>query len=111
MILTGEIIHGETPGDGLLIQRLRLPRYGMQFTGLNLALSAYHMLYVCQEQQVPQLCGIKNIWRMNDHLVAALLILEGHGSHGVAIALRCNGAMMQEDVYLEFRAIRCQHGF
>ena len=60
VILARQPVHGETPGDGLLVERVGRAGQGVQLAGLRLALGADDVLHVSQRQQVAQLGGVED---------------------------------------------------
>ena len=83
VILAGQMIHGETPGDRLLVERIGL-RQGMQLAGLGNRFGADHVLDAGRLEEVAGFRGIDHKVGFDVEEIAGLEV--AHRDRGNAIA-------------------------
>jgi hypothetical protein len=109
MVLTGEVVNREAPGDSLLIERIRSPIERVRFRRFISALCPDDVLDIPEGKEISELGRVKHIRGADlDSVIAG--IGERHTSHAIAVGLNSNGAMLHKNPYAATAAIRGKHG-
>ena len=110
VLLPLQMVNSKTPGDRLLVERVRIARQRVQLPRLRLILGADHMLHLGQLEQIPQLGRIEHIGRPTDNLAAAL-VLQSHCTEKIAVQLNSHRAMAEQQIDLAAGTVGSQQLF
>ena len=111
VIFIREVIEREAPANRLLIERIRRAGQRVRLPGLRLTLGADDVLDVGEFQQIAQFGSVEDVGRVDDGLVAAEHIFQRDRQHLVAVGLRADGLVVQEDAQMPAGTIGREHGF
>ena len=110
MVFARQPVHGEAPGDGLLVQRVGIAGQGVQLAGLRLALGADDVLHAGQFQQVAGFGGVEEPVRADRRFVAAGEAAQRDGADAVAITFSAGRDLPAAYLQLAVVAPGGQHG-
>jgi len=106
-----QVIHGEAPRHGLLVERIGIAIERVELAGLGLAFRADDVFDTPQLQQVAQLGRVDDIRRVDGDLLPGVLARHGHGAQIVPVRFDGDGPVTQQNIDLLAGAKGRQHFF